>query len=167
MAQDNWPSLDDGFVYEFELAVVTGAISCGDSVVNFETEACDDGGTDPNDGCSPTCTREKGYVCDDSHPTVCTVEVCGNSVTVADAMEACDDGNTAAGDGCSPTCTVEPGYECHAAPDGVADICDFPSCGNGLVNFDNETCDDGNSVCLPFLFCFVVVVFFLGGVVHR
>jgi cysteine-rich repeat protein len=70
-------------------------------------EACDDGNTAADDGCSPTCTVEE-------EPPA---PVCGNSTM--EEGEACDDGNTAAGDGCSPTCTVE-----EPPPEGTDLPCD-------------------------------------------
>ncbi|MBU0660642.1 DUF4215 domain-containing protein, partial [Patescibacteria group bacterium] len=44
---------------------------CGDGLVE-DAEACDDGDTDPDDGCSSTCTVEDGYSCD-GEPSVCTL----------------------------------------------------------------------------------------------
>jgi cysteine-rich repeat protein len=74
---------------------------CGDGKVEG-TEACDDGNTLPNDGCSPTCHFEPN--CSSATGT-CTSK-CGDGLVV---NEECDDGNTTNGDGCSSTCTVEPG----------------------------------------------------------
>jgi fibro-slime domain-containing protein len=84
---------------------------CGDGKVEG-TEACDDGNTLPNDGCSPTCHAEP--TCSSATGT-CTSK-CGDGLVV---NEECDDGNTINGDGCSSTCTVEPGYRC-AQPDSTA-----------------------------------------------
>ncbi|MBU0661509.1 DUF4215 domain-containing protein, partial [Patescibacteria group bacterium] len=44
---------------------------CGDGLVE-DAEACDDGDTDPDDGCSSTCTVEAGYSCV-GEPSVCTL----------------------------------------------------------------------------------------------
>jgi cysteine-rich repeat protein len=52
-------------------------------------EQCDDGNTDPNDGCHATCGEE----------------YCGDGVT--QTGEGCDDGNLTAGDGCDPLCQPE------------------------------------------------------------
>lgn len=73
--------------------------TCGDGRQN-STEQCDDGNTDPGDGCSATC---------DSN------ETCGNKtidpVVLQDGVlvprEACDDGNLADGDGCTSRCQPE------------------------------------------------------------
>jgi cysteine-rich repeat protein len=69
---------------------------CADSVVDTGEE-CDDGNTDPCDGCSSTCTIEPGLGCGDGVP----VPACG---------EQCDDANAVAGDGCTTACQVEPIY---------------------------------------------------------
>ncbi|MGO9287978.1 MAG: DUF4215 domain-containing protein, partial [Polyangia bacterium] len=90
---------------------------CGDGKVEG-TEACDDGNTLPNDGCSPTCHFEP--TCSVSTGT-CTSK-CGDGLVVG---EACDDGNTTNGDGCSSTCTVEPGYQC-SQPDSNAPTMTVP-----------------------------------------
>jgi cysteine-rich repeat protein len=62
-----------------------GAISC---VAN--SEQCDDGNTNPGDGCDENCRIEP---------------ICGNSVV--EAGEQCDDGNVAPGDGCDADCQTE------------------------------------------------------------
>jgi cysteine-rich repeat protein len=62
---------------------------CGNTVKEG-TEQCDDGNTQPGDGCSSQCQIEI---------------VCGDNIK--SGGETCDDGNTVEGDGCSPTCTVE------------------------------------------------------------
>ncbi len=72
------------------------AARCADSVVDTGEE-CDDGNTDPCDGCSATCTIEPGLGC-------------GDGVAVPACGEQCDDGNDVAGDGCAGTCHVEPIY---------------------------------------------------------
>jgi cysteine-rich repeat protein len=60
---------------------------CGDGVQAGEEE-CDDGNTEPGDGCTASCT------------------VCGN--TVVTAPESCDDGNTDVDDNCPEDCRIEP-----------------------------------------------------------
>jgi cysteine-rich repeat protein len=105
---------------------------CGDGV-QTRNEACNDGNTDPLDGCSPTCELEQcpagcaswydgcnTCICDGDGGTVaCTQRfcpaydppecnepiVCGDGIVSGD--EACDDGNTDPFDGCSPTCEEE------------------------------------------------------------
>ena len=93
---------------------------CGDGTV-FGAETCDDGDTDPGDGCDENCQTENGYTCD-GQPSVC-ITTCGDGVTAG--LEECDDNNTADGDGCDSNCT----------PTG---------CGNGIVT-TGEACDDGDA----------------------
>lgn len=92
---------------------------CGDGILDQdEGEECDDGNTDPGDGCSPACeiaavcgdgVLDEGEECDDgnSDPSdacthLCTVARCGDEAFRPET-EVCD-----AGDGCSATCTPEP-----------------------------------------------------------
>jgi len=97
-------------------------------------ETCDDGGNDPDDGCTATCVLVPGWVC--PQPGWPCVPDCGDAQRVGG--ELCDDGNTAAGDGCSEQCQPEPGWLC---PDEVAGPC-MPECGDGRI-VGPETCDDG------------------------
>ena len=122
-----------------------GCAVCGDGFQN-DSEQCDDGNTDPDDGCSPGCTTEEcgngildfGESCDDSNTEsldgcsdVCALEgtaECGNGVPEDD--EECEDGNTDPDDGCSATCIVE-------------------ECGNSLIEIVfgvEEECDDGGTI---------------------
>lgn len=109
--------------------------SCGDGIVGAG-EACDDGNTNPGDGCSATCTVETGFQCF-GEPSVCQT-TCGDGI-LAPAYEQCDDNDTTPGDGCSGNCTIEAGYSCTGSPS----IC-TPICGDGLLTAD-ESCDDGNT----------------------
>jgi len=81
-------------------------------------EECDDGNTDPTDGCSNFCTLcGNGTVtpleeCDDGNTANgdgcdnnCRVSGCGNGLIVA--PETCDDGNTDDGDFCPSDCIVD------------------------------------------------------------
>lgn len=65
------------------------ACVCGDGTQQANEE-CDDGNTDPGDGCDALCKIES--LCGDGNVT---------------AGEECDDGNLDPGDGCSPRCTNE------------------------------------------------------------
>eukprot|EP00928_Gymnodinium_smaydae_P023470 TRINITY_DN19360_c0_g2_i2.p1 TRINITY_DN19360_c0_g2~~TRINITY_DN19360_c0_g2_i2.p1 ORF type:complete len:3287 (+),score=657.11 TRINITY_DN19360_c0_g2_i2:538-9861(+) len=101
--------------------------TCGNGL-REGTEACDDGNTRAGDGCSPTCTLERGAFCSaplTGGPDVCVNVTCGDGVAVG--AEECDDGNLQNDDGCSSACAIEPG---HACGDG------------GRVR--SEACDDGN-----------------------
>lgn len=109
---------------------------CGNSMVEG-TEACDDGDTDPGDGCDASCAIEMGWSCDDAMPSVCTSD-CGNSAL--NGTEECDDGGNVDGDGCSMACAVEDGWTCDTAEPSVCST----TCGDGTPAGD-EACDDGNT----------------------
>ncbi|MDD9967057.1 MAG: DUF4215 domain-containing protein [Myxococcales bacterium] len=117
-------------------------IRCGDAVVD-EGETCDDGNTNPADGCSNSCqppaqcgngTEEGSEECDDGNnvsgdgcTATCQDEATNCGDGTVDADEQCDDGNTDAGDGCDANCRLE----------GVF-------CGDGTRD-PGEECDDGNT----------------------
>lgn len=113
---------------------------CGDSLY-VDVEGCDDGDYENNDGCSKSCTVEKGYKC--IHHTgskdTCNI-VCGDGYYLEG--EGCEDGNTTAGDGCYKDCTVESGWYCKHSGIFAIDICST-KCGDGLKR-GTEVCDDGN-----------------------
>jgi cysteine-rich repeat protein len=167
--------IDEVRVYNRALsaAEIAQLYFCGNGVVDPDEE-CDDGNTNPSDGCTNACTvcgngtitppercddgnRVNGDGCDSN----CTMTACGNGVR--GGFEQCDDGNTNSCDGCSPTCRNEPaGYRCG---DGVvvsacAEECDDGNrinedacrsdcrrnvCGDGFRNPATEQCDDGNT----------------------
>ncbi|MBL8954612.1 MAG: DUF4215 domain-containing protein, partial [Myxococcaceae bacterium] len=108
-------------------------VSCGDAIIG-PGEACDDGATDPNDGCSATCAIEPGWSCVDT-PSLCT-SGCGDGIVVG--AEGCDDGDLEGGDGCSATCSREPGWSCTGMPSTCG-----PTCGDGVITA-TEACDDMN-----------------------
>lgn len=66
-------------------------------------EACDDGNTEDEDGCSSRCQAER----------------CGDEIVQASRDEACDDGNVTNGDGCSSVCLEEPPPVLTVAGSGV------------------------------------------------
>lgn len=66
---------------------------CGNGKIE-SGEACDDGNTINNDGCSFSCMVE-----------VVLPAICGNRIV--ESGEACDDGNVINNDGCSSACTLE------------------------------------------------------------
>ncbi|MDF2692517.1 MAG: Multiple EGF-like-domain protein 3 precursor, partial [Labilithrix sp.] len=70
--------------------------SCGDSVIDFPFEQCDNGPANTNNGTYGACTLD------------CTLGVrCGDGIK--QAVEQCDDGNRVNGDGCSAACLTEGG----------------------------------------------------------
>ncbi len=84
---------------DYELHV-SQSIECGDGSVDG-TEACDDGGIIPGDGCSATCTIETGYTCN-GEPSICSL-TCPNGV-INSPGEECDGTNLG-----GATCTSEMG----------------------------------------------------------
>ncbi|MDP6215459.1 MAG: proprotein convertase P-domain-containing protein, partial [Acidimicrobiales bacterium] len=102
--------------------------------------------------------------CGDQDPVRLTTFQCGNGVI--DPAETCDDGNFDAGDGCDARCLTEcgngrqdEGEECEDGnvvdTDACTSSCTNARCGDGLVWFGNEDCDQGaegnsdepNAVC--------------------
>ena len=71
---------------------------CGNGILDFPGEQCDDNNCDSGDGCSDECQTE-------GMPSPTPTESCGNNVL--ETGEQCDDGNTEDGDGCSCTCEME------------------------------------------------------------
>jgi fibro-slime domain-containing protein len=111
--------------------------TCGDGIRGI-TEACDDGNTNPDDGCGPDCLLiESGYRCPVAGQ-LCVANRCDDGRI--DSPETCEDGNTTAGDGCSATCTLEPGWQCPL----VGARCSADRCGDGIVA-GFEQCDDGDA----------------------
>ena len=93
-------------VFRFE--DLSPAPACG-NMFRETGEACDDGNTRDDDGCSSRCARE----------------VCGDRILQGARGETCDDGNTIDLDGCSSVCILEPppqllvtgsGASCSASP---------------------------------------------------
>ena len=91
--------------------------ACGDRRIT-SPEECDDGNTNPGDGCDGACKIESSATC-------------GNGIVDRGTTEQCDDNNQADGDGCSSRCLIE-------APSG---------CGDGsLALASGEECDDGGTL---------------------
>ncbi|MEZ5581766.1 MAG: DUF4215 domain-containing protein [Candidatus Competibacteraceae bacterium] len=133
-------------------------------------EACDDGNSIGNDGCTNSCTLptcgdgivqppeacdDGNQINDDACTNSCTLPGCGDGIL--QPPEACDDGNQINDDACTNSCTlptcgdgiVQPGEQCDDAnsinDDGCSNSCTLPACGDGIVQ-PPEACDDGNSI---------------------
>ncbi|KKW32547.1 MAG: Cysteine-rich repeat protein, partial [Candidatus Uhrbacteria bacterium GW2011_GWA2_52_8d] len=102
--------------------VTTAQGVCGNGSIE-DSEACDDGGEEDDDGCSSICLNEGSST------------TCGDGTV--DDEEDCDDSNTTGGDGCSAICLNEGSRSVGA------------TCGDGVqdwaANTGGEDCDDGNS----------------------
>ncbi|NOZ00546.1 MAG: DUF4215 domain-containing protein, partial [Deltaproteobacteria bacterium] len=123
----------------------TCALSCGNGKLEpDEDEECDDGNSDPCDGCDAFCRKVPKPVCGD-----------GNK----ECAEECDDGNTVDCDGCNADCRLTTGCGDGAVCgdemcddgnqhsfDGCRDDClSDETCGNGVLDtHKHEVCDDGN-----------------------
>lgn len=109
----------------------TGAAGvCGDGVLGGD-EDCDDGNTDPDDGCDAACAVEAGWACEGAGPSACA-EVCGDGMLVG--AEVCD------GDVGEATCARQ-GYD-----RGML-ACDAVSCTydtSGCFVVENLQNDNGN-----------------------
>lgn len=92
---------------------------CGDGIVQWRVEYCDDSNTTSYDGCSDTCENEPSDPCH-GRPTVC-----GDGLVCVG--EVCDDGNTAGNDGCSAECTVIEIYSVSEANTTYATATDVPA----------------------------------------
>jgi uncharacterized protein (TIGR03382 family) len=75
-------------------------------------EQCDDGNSEPGDGCSERCAIEDGWLCE-LPGEACVRPRCGDGKV--EGAETCDDGDTGGGDGCSEACKREPGWVCKEA----------------------------------------------------
>ncbi|MCK6547174.1 choice-of-anchor D domain-containing protein [Myxococcota bacterium] len=103
--------------------------TCGDGTVDA-FEACDDGNTSDDDGCTAGCRLAicgDGHVaagveaCDDANGTqtdaclrTCAAASCGDGF-VQSGVEDCDDANATSLDGCPATCTFERTVSAHYA----------------------------------------------------
>ena len=114
-------------------------VVCGDGILNVpEGEQCDDGNTDPADGCGSTCLLDEGWICPEPGKPCVNTTVCGDGRI--SGTEQCDDNNTASDDGCSDKCEIEKGWICPTP----AVRCQAAACGDGLM-VGSEACDDGNT----------------------
>ena len=113
---------------------------CGDGVVDGG-EQCDDGA---DNGDTRPCT------------SACRVNVCGDGHPLA-GTEACDDGNQVNNDDCRDDCTRTPtcgnskldaGEQCDDGNEDDRDaciLCKKAVCGDGFVQRNVESCDDGEA----------------------
>lgn len=62
---------------------------CEDGIRITPDEACDDGNSVANDGCT-SCAVDVGYTCSSDNPSLCT-PICGDGKVIS--PETCDDGS--------------------------------------------------------------------------
>ena len=110
------------------------AVVCGDGFNNTVVEGCEDGNSDPGDGCTALCTIEPGFNCPGG--TDCEAE-CGDGIVAG--PEVCDDSNVVDTDGCSDDCLAQDSrWDC------VPGLC-TPICGDG-VTVGVEVCDSSGGI---------------------
>ncbi|CAD8168008.1 unnamed protein product [Paramecium octaurelia] len=139
---------------------------CGDGVVTYPFEECDDTNNLPYDGCyeckiqcSFGCLICEGKVCLKCNPygwirnniTQECDSICGDGIITI--LEKCDDGNFIQFDGCYE-CDYQCSFECLNCYQGICWEClygfyphnsfCFAQCGDGIVIEEKEECDDGN-----------------------
>ncbi len=136
IAVDGYEAQDAGMYTVSVLATLPG---CGDGLVG-DIEFCDDGNAIDSDGCTH-CTIDDGFNCDQSEPSVCQAEGCGDGIIQDLDGEECDDDNTDPLDGCDADCLIEDGFTCMNEPS----VCVEAGCNNGIVE-SGEECDDGNLI---------------------
>ena len=114
---------------------------CGDAVVSFG-EFCDDGNSNPSDGCTDECEVTPGYDCPNPGQLCQRIAWCGDGDLSPANGEQCDDGEDPpqGGDGCSALCIIEDLWDCLVPGEPCVSRVD---CGDRVVMAD-ETCDDGN-----------------------
>ena len=98
---------------------------CGDGMLQWWAETCDDGNTVAGDGCDENCYEE----------------ICGNGFVQPALGEECDDGNDVDDDGCSNDCEFTGEVcvnhlDCVEANDATGGCCEWDRC-----NPDTGTCD--------------------------
>ncbi len=106
--------------------------NCGNSIVE-DGEQCDDGNTQPGDGCSEECELE---------------DECGDADL--DANEECDDGNTQGGDGCNASCEIEGSGDSDAINAYIQGLDTVPTApASEVVNSESlpQVTPDGNYSC--------------------
>lgn len=101
---------------------------CGDGLI-VALEECDDANQEIDDGCDLTCLVEFRYICE-REPSECA-PYCGDGFIVGD--EVCDAGLDNSDDWSAQA-------QCRSDCTGLA-----PHCGDGTVQSEFETCDEGEA----------------------
>jgi fibro-slime domain-containing protein len=115
---------------------------CGDALVSFG-EFCDDGNSNPDDGCTDVCEVTPGYDCPNPGMLCVRIAWCGDGDLSPSNGEQCDDGEDppVGGDGCSTQCVIEDLWDCLVPGEPCVSRIE---CGDRVL-MGTETCDDGNA----------------------
>ncbi|CAD8190851.1 unnamed protein product [Paramecium octaurelia] len=144
---------------------------CGDGIVISLTEMCDDGNTNPSDGCNQcqyscdkyceTCVNSLCIFCQSGYQQIenhC-IPLCQDGLLVF--PEQCEDGNMAPYDGCF-NCQFQCSIHCIDCKFGICQQCNEQRgwylqqngscksiCGDNILVLEDEDCDDSNpnSLC--------------------
>ena len=111
-------------------------VRCGNGTIEGN-EKCDDGNANSGDGCTSTCTIERGYVC----PLIKApcVPDCGDGILTGN--EPCDPGSPYSAWPARPSAAGIRGWACTGSPSPSATP---PRCGDNKKE-GSEGCDDGNT----------------------
>lgn len=106
---------------------------CGDGLINQPHELCDDGNTEPGDGCTAGCDQiEVGWSCPTPGKPCKNITVCGDGKITGN--ETCDLGQRGPSAGCSAECALSAGWAC---PVPGLD-CQAARCGDGILAGQEE-----------------------------
>lgn len=112
---------------------------CGNGVVE-EGEACDDGNTDADDGCSPECEKEPGWNCEEDGSCI-RVEICDNGEDDDDnGLVDCEDPACELADNCKTDCSGQATCSAEVAPPVVS------VCADGICRIATSFDDEGNAL---------------------
>lgn len=110
-------------------------VGCGNGRVEPPLgEVCDDGNSQPADGCAADCKLvETDFACPEPGKPCVNLVRCGDGRL--GGAETCDDGNVTPGDGCAADCRLESGWDCL-----VPGVACAPHCGDGVL-LGGERCE--------------------------
>ena len=139
---------DCSSVCRVEITSVAGLNICGDGVTG-PGEDCDDGNHRDFDGCTATCELEVGFCGDGTIQELlgeqCEPALHGTNLPYGCGADCrhisifCGDGQVDAGEQCDEgvSNSDDPNASCRQS-------CSLASCGDGILDTNQEICDDGN-----------------------
>jgi len=122
---------------------------CGNGIIEFPPELCDDGNADPGDGCAADCSSiEPGYTC---HQGQSVASVCGLDADIDHIFDDGDSSGTVGDNNCTGGNTLDCDDNCQFLPnsmqedtdnDGRGDACDHCSQDPGNDADSDMVCGD-------------------------